>query len=113
MNTYKFRLRNKDKIWYLNDNWHRDHDRPAVILAYGTKWWLQYGKKHRDNDKPAYIRYDGYKEWYQYGKSHRANDKPACIWSDGTKWWLQYGNLPARIWPDGRMEYWVNGERIK
>ena len=95
MNTYKFELNNFKYKWYLNNNSHRDHDRPTWINSDGTKGWCQYGRCHRDNDKPAYINSNGHKSWCQYGRFHRD------------------GNLPARIWPGGAMEYWVNGERIK
>ena len=96
MNTYKFKLTHyKGKIWYLNYNFHRDHDRPAYIHSNGTKEWIQYGKIHRNNDKPAYTSSNGYKAWCQYGEYHRDNDKP------------------ARIFPYGRMEYWVNGRFVK
>jgi hypothetical protein len=95
MNTYKFKLDHyKNKIWCLNDDYHRDYDRPACIWSSGAGWF-QHGKIHRNNDKPACIHSDGYKAWCQYGEYHRDNDKP------------------ARIWLDGRVEYWVNGKMIK
>ena len=95
MNTYKFRLSYKNKIWYLNDDYHRDLDRPAIIWFNGDKEWCQHGKNHRDNDKPAIIGSTDYKKWSKHGKYHRDNNKPAIIW------------------PSGGVEYWVNGDRIK
>jgi hypothetical protein len=96
MNTYKFKLNKyKDKIWYLNDDYHRDLDRPAWIWPNGTKGWYQHGNNHRDNDKPAIISSNGTKFWCQHNKWHRDN------------------NFPAKIWDDGGMEYWVNGDEIK
>ena len=68
MNTYKFELWNEHKLWYLNNDFHRDHDRPSWIGADGTKWWYQYGKYHRDNDKPAFIGYDGVIEYWVNGE---------------------------------------------
>jgi hypothetical protein len=46
---------------------HRDGDRPAIIWADGTQWWLQNDEVHRDGDQPAYIGADGTQRWYQYG----------------------------------------------
>jgi hypothetical protein len=42
MNTYKFELNNFKYKWYLNNNSHRDHDRPTWINSDGTKGWCQY-----------------------------------------------------------------------
>jgi len=68
MNIYKFKLDHyKNKIWYLNDNYHRDHDKPAYIWYDGSKAWYQYGKKHRDNNKPAIILSDGRMEYWVNG----------------------------------------------
>jgi len=44
---------------------------------------------HRENGA-AVDRFDGYKEYFQNGKLHRL---------DG----------PARIWPDGTEQYWIDG----
>ena len=69
MNTYKFELDHyKCKIWYLNDNFHRDLDRPACIWANGSKVWGQHGKHHRDNDKPARIWSDRIIEYWVNGE---------------------------------------------
>ena len=92
MNTYKFKLWNEYKYWYLNNGFHRDYDRPAWINSDGSKVWRQHGENHRDNDKPAFIHSDGYKEWFKHGKYHRDNDKP------------------ARIWPDERVGYWIDSK---
>jgi hypothetical protein len=69
MNTYKFELdRFKDKIWHLNNNWHRDYDRPAYISYGGSKVWCQYSKEHRANDKPAIICSNGSIEYWVNGE---------------------------------------------
>ena len=47
---------------------HRDHDKPAVVLADGDMFWYQHGRLHRDNNEPAVIYADGTKSWYQHGK---------------------------------------------
>ena len=69
MNTYKFKLdKYKDKYWYLNDDYHRDYDRPAYIYYDGAKVWYQCGKRHRDNDKPAIIWSYGRMEYWVNGE---------------------------------------------
>jgi hypothetical protein len=72
-------------FWYLNDEFHRDCDLPAIEYSDGAKHWYQHGKLHRDNDLPAYIGI-GEKCWYQHGKLHRTTG-PAIICSDGTQRW--------------------------
>ena len=69
MNTYKFKLNNyKYKYWHLNDEIHRDNDRPAWIGTDGNKGWYQHGEYHRDNDKPARI-------WPNGDMQYWVNDK--------------------------------------
>lgn len=51
-----------DKIYYLNDQIHRE-DGPACEFVEGYKSWWQHGKRHR-LDGPA-IEYEGGSEdWY-------------------------------------------------
>jgi hypothetical protein len=77
---------NGDKVWYLNDERHRE-DGPAFEGASGTKaWWLN-GKLHRE-DGPAVEWANGNKSWYLNDKLHR-EDGPAIEDADGSKvWWL-------------------------
>ena len=47
------------------------------------------------------------------GQLHR-DDGPARIWPDGTtEWWVEHKRHrldgPAVIHPDGRQEWWING----
>lgn len=74
------------KLWYLNDNSHRE-DGPAVEWADGSnEWWLN-GKLHR-TDGPAIEYANGSKSWYLNGQLHR-EDGPAVEWANGYKeWWL-------------------------
>ncbi len=107
---------NGTKEWYWMGKLHRDGDLPAVECKNGHKEWYQHGSSHRDNDLPAIIRSYGVKEWWQHGKKHRDGDLPAYK-HKGYKAWWHYGQrhrdgLPAIIWPDGALEYWVNNERI-
>jgi len=57
-----------NKIWYKNNNPHRECDLPAVIYDSGSMFWHKNGKLHRDKDLPAIIRYSGYMSWYKNGK---------------------------------------------
>jgi len=60
----------------------------------GNTYWysdLECTILHRENG-PAVERSDGYKAYYQNNKWHRI---------DG----------PARIWPNGDEEYWIDGVR--
>ena len=59
---------NRDKAWYLDDNFHRE-DGPAIEYADGDKSWFLHGNFHRE-DGPAIEYADGDKEWYLYGKSY-------------------------------------------
>jgi hypothetical protein len=56
-------------------------------------YYYRCSKLHRD-DEPAVTKFDGTKMWYKDGLLHRDN------------------NLPAVIYPDGNIEYWLNGDRI-
>lgn len=61
----------------------------------GTIYTFNHIGFHSFDDTPAIRITDGGKLWYYYGKVHRAND------------------LPAIIYPDGSMEYWVDGHYTK
>ena len=51
-----------DKIWYLNNLFHRE-DGPAYEWADGTKFWYLNGELHRE-DGPAIEYPNGSKYWY-------------------------------------------------
>ena len=56
------------KVWYLNDQLHRE-DGPAVEHPSGHKeWWLN-GQRHRENG-PAVEYIDGSKAFWHDGKSY-------------------------------------------
>ena len=62
-----------------------------IVCSNGTKYWLKNSQYHRDNDKPALILADGTKYWFKNGKCHRDNDKPAMIYSNGSMYWFKDG----------------------
>jgi hypothetical protein len=89
------------KYWFINGNHHRENDQPAIIYANGDKYWYINGNHHRENDQPAIIRANGDKSWYVNGNCHRENDKPA-------------GRvLPAIICMNGDKHWFINGVHIK
>ena len=58
------------KIWYKNNNPHRDYDLPATIIERNgiiRKIYMQHGKKHRDNCLPAVVDSTGYLAWWING----------------------------------------------
>jgi len=63
-------------------------------LIKGAKVYFRDGCKHRPNG-PAVVQRDGTQEYFIKGIRHRAGDKPAVIY------------------PDGRLEYWEEGNLIK
>lgn len=68
---------------------------PAVKKADGTKIWHKEGKLHRDGDKPTIIGGDGTQKWLQNGIPHRDPELG-----------------PAVIYPDGEVEYWIEGKEV-
>ena len=54
----------------------------------GNVFYLYNGKQHREDGPAVITQY--YTEWHIHGRLHRM---------DG----------PARIWPDGMVEWWLNG----
>lgn len=66
---------------------------PAAITATGTQIWYKNGMVHRDGDLPAIIRSNGEKHWYSNDKLHRMTG-------------------PAKTFPDGTEEFWINDERV-
>jgi len=84
---------NGDVEWLLNDNYHREGDKPAIEYASGTKEWFKNGKRHREGDKPAIILADGTKEWHVNDERHRENGA-------------------AVVYADGQEEYWLNGDYV-
>lgn len=73
---------------------------------------VENGTLHRE-DGPAFIGEDGYKQWIVNGKINRTID------SKGVKRWydenahLHREDGPAIEFPDGRVEYWLEGVRVK
>ncbi len=84
---------NGDVEWLLNDDYHREGDKPAIERADGAKFWFKNDKRHREGDKPAIIRVDGTKEWHVNGKRHREN-----------------GAAVEHV--SGHKEYWLNGDYV-
>lgn len=56
-------------------------------------YWFVDDTIHRDGDLPAYEDSKGYKSWWQRDKYHRTTG-------------------PARIWADGRKQWWINDVQI-
>jgi hypothetical protein len=78
-----------DKIWYLNDKFHRV-DGPAIEAANGNRAWFVNGQRHRRYG-PAIEYLNGDKVWYRNGQYHRT-DGPAIEYANGSqKWW--YNNM--------------------
>ncbi len=103
--------------------WHNDPEmkirhregQPAVEDSYGGKYWYKEGKLHRE-DGPAIEHENGNKMWYLNGHVHR-EDGPAIANSSGYKAWYKDGGYhrddgPAREFPNGRVEYWLNGDHL-
>ena len=57
---------NGNKLWYLNNQIHRE-DGPAVEYANGSKYWYRNDQYHRE-DGPAVELSNGNKYWYLLGK---------------------------------------------
>jgi len=64
-----------NKIWYKNDEYHREKDKPAIIYSNGEIAWFKNGEIHRENDKPARIYSDGTMAWYTDGEFIRISRK--------------------------------------
>jgi len=102
------------KVWYKNNNRHRE-DGPAVESPErNNSWWLN-GQLHR-TDGPAIEYKDGTKKWYLNGRLHRT-DGPAREYTNGTKEWYVNGQLhnangPAVIYYDGRNEWHLEGDWV-
>lgn len=108
------------KIWYENNEIHRNGDKPAYI-GNGIQIYYKNGMIHRDNDEPAFISGNGkWKTWYKNNNIHRNGDKPAVI-CNNVKCWYKNGllhrenNKPAvsyleRVYNCGSYNY--NTDRI-
>jgi len=57
---------NGSKLWYLNDELHRE-DGPAIEWPDGSKFWYLNGILHRE-DGPAIESASGDKDWYLNGE---------------------------------------------
>jgi hypothetical protein len=80
-------------IWEKNGKRHRDGDLPAEIWPDGSLFWKKNGWLHRDGDRPARIEPGGNLSWYQNGELHRTSG-------------------PARIWKNGKLEWWIRDKNI-
>ncbi len=118
MTVYKVKVyANGSTHWQLNDQYHREGDKPAAEHADGTKAWYINGERHREGDKPAVEYADGNKEWWLNGKRHREGDNPAVERGNGTKeWWLNgklhRENGAAIIRNSGHKYWYLNGEKF-
>lgn len=74
---------------------------PAVVLADGTRVWVQptTGLVHRDNGLPAIVRADGTLEFFENGMRHRANGLPAI---DGLRAVRYFEHGREIVRPDSR-----------
>ena len=104
-------------IWYKNDDFHRNGDKPAVIYWDGTLVWFKNNLRHRDDDMPAFIYADGSLGWWKNGQRHRDGDRPAVIYWNGSLTWYKNGQIhrttgPAVIHSNNKHEYWINGVNI-
>lgn len=111
--------------WYnKSGQLHRD-DGPAYISA-GTEKWYQNGVLHR-SDGPAvvknysiiddnklkwvYLNNNNVSEWYNYGKLYkRINYRGIEEWLIDDK--LHRVDGPAKIYPSGRGEWFINNKNI-
>jgi hypothetical protein len=96
MNEYLKYLKERDIWWPVSSELmagYRDGDKPAEVWADGTLAWYKNGLWHRDGDKPAVIHANGTLAWWKNGKRHRATG-------------------PARIHPNKKKEYYINGVNI-
>lgn len=96
---------------YKNYKYHHKYI-PAVYSTAAAAWYYE-GREHRKNG-PAITYSDGGEEWIYYGKFHRKNG-PAFNYKN-RKYWLKFG-IPHRedgpaIIETGRIEWWVNGNKI-
>jgi hypothetical protein len=57
-----------DKVWRLNDQYHRE-DGPAIEYLDGDEDWYLHGDYHRTNG-PAIVWHDGTASWYLYGSCY-------------------------------------------
>lgn len=77
--------------WFVNDQLHRDGDRPAVIDGDVSEWWYN-GMLHRENG-PAVVGANGDEVWFFEDKKHR-DGGPALIKANGLRQeWYQHGAL--------------------
>jgi hypothetical protein len=105
----------RSKFWYRKGVLHREDGGPAIIYSGGTRAWYQNGKRHRVDAPAIEDAFSGHQLWYQNDVFHR-DDGPAFIVPGETRKWYQRGRLhrtdgPAVIWNDGKVDYFINGEK--
>jgi hypothetical protein len=113
--VYTVEVTDKKTTWRNQDGELHREDGPALIDAYGSKFWYRNDELHRE-DGPAIIYADGSKRWYRNGRCHR-EDGPAVIYAYGYKVWFRNGQChredgPAIIRANGSKEWYLNGERL-
>jgi len=85
-----------EKTVWMDWNWnvHREEDLPAIEYFNGDKIWYKNNQKHREG-KPAVIFTDGHQEWWFEGKLHR-EDGPAILWPDGRAFYYEHGEEKSK-----------------
>ena len=106
---------NGSRYYYRDGKLHREKDKPAIEYSEGSIAYYRNGKRHRDGG-PAIKNPGKHEMWYQDDKLHRDDGGPAITELDGKKLWFQNNKPhridgPAIVYPDGTVEYWINGEK--
>lgn len=115
------------RVWYKNNQRHRDFGLPAVCTATAEEWW-RCDRLHRGDDQPARVEKradDGppYKMiWCRDGVPHRDDDRPAFVECAGIEnvvvhqRWYRHGKLhregdePAYVHElEGAQRWYRNG----
>lgn len=77
-----------DRMEYHNDKGQPHRlDGPAVIYHNGDVHWMKDGRFHREDNKPAIILINGGQHWFVNGERHRT-DGPAVMYTDGQLVWF-------------------------
>jgi hypothetical protein len=112
------------EAWYKDRKLHRDDNHPARIYD-GRKDWFQNGIPYRENGLPHTEYSNGTKEWYEVCYENGRIVWYSAIYEGLTsKTWSSKGRLhreerdldglllPARIYYDGREQYFIHGEEV-
>lgn len=86
------------------------------INGWKVERWLYKGRMHSVDDRPSMIIKDGVElRWHKMGDPHRDGDKPAIYNTLTEKQsFYKHGVLhnhkgPAKVFPDGSVEWWWEG----